>query len=50
MTQKEQALQQHFDWAGKLEIACRASVTDSKELAVAYTPGVAEPCLAIRDN
>ena len=50
MTQKEKALQQHFDWAGKLEIACRASVTDSQELAVAYTPGVAEPCLAIRDN
>lgn len=50
MTDKEKALQQHFDWAGKLEMTPRAQVTNAKELAVAYTPGVAEPCLAIRDN
>ncbi len=50
MNQKEQALKQHFDWAGKLEIAARAKVANSADLALAYTPGVAEPCLAIRDN
>lgn len=50
MTQKERALQQHKDWAGKLEISARACVSNSEELSIAYTPGVAEPCLAIRDN
>ncbi len=50
MTENEKALQQHFDWAGKLEITSRAPVRDAADLAVAYTPGVAQPCLAIRDN
>ena len=50
MTANEKALQQHFDWAGKLEITSRAKVENSEQLAVAYTPGVAQPCLAIRDN
>lgn len=50
MTQKERALQQHKEWAGKLEISARARVSNSEELSIAYTPGVAEPCLAIRDN
>ena len=50
MTIQEKALQQHKEWAGKLEITARAKVADSDDLSVAYTPGVAEPCLAIRDN
>lgn len=50
MTLKEQALQQHREWAGKLEITPRATVRTSEELSIAYTPGVAEPCLAIRDD
>ncbi len=50
MTDKEKALQQHYDWAGKLEITPRAKVENAADLAVAYTPGVAEPCLAIHDN
>ncbi len=50
MTDKEKALQMHYDWAGKLEITARAKVGDREQLAVAYTPGVAEPCLAIRDD
>lgn len=50
LTLKERALQQHYDWAGKLEITARASVSNSDELSIAYTPGVAEPCLAIRDD
>ena len=50
MTDNEKALQQHYDWAGKLEITSRAKVENAADLAVAYTPGVAQPCLAIRDN
>jgi len=50
MTDQGKALQQHYDWAGKLEITSRVPVRDAADLAVAYTPGVAEPCLAIRDN
>jgi len=50
MTDKEKALQQHYHWAGKVEITSRAKVENAADLAVAYTPGVAEPCLAIRDD
>ena len=50
MSEQNNALQQHFDWAGKLEITSRAKVENSQQLAVAYTPGVAQPCLVIRDN
>ncbi len=47
---KQEALKKHYEWKGKLEIAARAHVTNSEELSLAYTPGVAEPCLAIRDD
>ena len=47
---REEALNKHYEWKGKLEIAARAHVTNSHELSLAYTPGVAEPCLAIRDD
>ncbi len=50
MDKKEIALKAHKDWAGKIEINCRAKVTNREELAVAYTPGVAEPCLEIKNN
>jgi len=50
MNIKEEALKKHYEWKGKLEIAARAHVTNSEELSLAYTPGVAEPCLAIRDD
>lgn len=45
---KERALQAHKEWKGKIEIKCRAKVTNADELSVAYTPGVAQPCLAIQ--
>lgn len=45
---KERALQAHREWKGKIEIKCRAKVTNADELSVAYTPGVAQPCLAIQ--
>lgn len=49
-TKREIALQQHAQWKGKLEIACRAQVNNKEDLAVAYTPGVAEPCIEISKN
>lgn len=47
MDKKEFALQQHKTWAGKIEVISRAKVETPEELSVAYTPGVAEPCLEI---
>ena len=47
---KKEALKKHYEWQGKLEVTARAHVTNSEELSLAYTPGVAEPCLAIRDD
>lgn len=47
MDKKEIALKQHEEWAGKIEVISRAPVTNKEELSVAYTPGVAEPCLEI---
>jgi malate dehydrogenase (oxaloacetate-decarboxylating) len=47
MTAKERALKAHKDWAGKIEVVNRCEVRNMAELAVAYTPGVAEPCLEI---
>jgi len=47
MTQKSVALEKHLEWKGKLEIITRAPINTREELAIAYTPGVAEPCLEI---
>ncbi|MBR4068203.1 MAG: NADP-dependent malic enzyme [Clostridia bacterium] len=44
---REESLQKHYEWAGKLEVVSRARVEDSKSLSLAYTPGVAEPCMVI---
>ncbi len=44
----EKALRAHYAWQGKLEIAPRVPVTTSEELSLAYTPGVAAPCLEIQ--
>ena len=50
MDKKEFALKQHENWAGKIEVVSRAKVENAQELSVAYTPGVAEPCLKISEN
>ncbi len=47
MDKKQYALDKHREWAGKIEVVTRAPITNREELAVAYTPGVAEPCLEI---
>ena len=47
MSVKEEALKKHAEWQGKIEVVTRCAVTNKQELSVAYTPGVAEPCLEI---
>lgn len=47
---KEIALNKHYDWKGKIEVVSRAKVENSADLSTAYTPGVAEPCLVIKEN
>ena len=47
---KAEALKKHYEWKGKIEVVSRTPVTNSQELSLAYTPGVAEPCLVIKDN
>ena len=44
---KQFALDKHREWKGKLEIICKCPVETAEDLSVAYTPGVAEPCLEI---
>lgn len=50
MDNKEKAMKCHREWRGKLEIKSRAATETAEDLALAYTPGVAEACLAIKDN
>ncbi len=47
---KEYALKKHAAWKGKLSVECKCPITNKEELAVAYTPGVAEPCLEIQKD
>lgn len=47
---KKEALELHRKWRGKIEVISRVEVKDSRDLSLAYTPGVAEPCLAIKDD
>ena len=44
------AIKKHKEWQGKIEVVSRAPVGTKEELAVAYTPGVAEPCLEIQKD
>ena len=50
MDKKEFALSKHKEWHGKLSVESRAVITNKEELSVAYTPGVAFPCLEIQRN
>lgn len=47
---REESLQKHYEWQGKIEVVSRAPITNSKELSLAYTPGVAEPCVEIQKD
>lgn len=47
---KEKALKQHEEWQGKIEVTSRAKLETPEDLSIAYTPGVAEPCLKISED
>lgn len=46
----KESLEKHKEWRGKIEIACRAPMATKEDLSLAYTPGVAAPCLAIKED
>ncbi|NTV89344.1 MAG: NAD-dependent malic enzyme [Clostridiales bacterium] len=50
MTIQEESLQKHREWRGKIEVVSTVPVSNKKDLSLAYTPGVAEPCLEIKKN
>ena len=50
MNIREESLKKHYEWNGKIEVVAKAKVNDSKSLSLAYTPGVAEPCLEIQKD
>jgi len=50
MDYAKESLRLHQQWKGKIEVVARVPAGTKEELSVAYTPGVAEPCLAIQDD
>lgn len=50
MDYRKESLKLHSEWKGKVEVVARAKVNDKDALSLAYTPGVAEPCLAIQED
>lgn len=47
---REQSLKEHYKWKGKIEVVSRVQVNNREDLSLAYTPGVAEPCLEIQKD
>ena len=45
MNYMEESLRLHGEWQGKIEVVSRVSVKSKEDLSLAYTPGVAQPCL-----
>lgn len=45
---RQESLQKHYEWNGKIEVVSRCRIEDRHDLSLAYTPGVAEPCLEIQ--
>ena len=50
MNYSEESLKKHGEWRGKIEVVSRVSVGSREDLSLAYTPGVARPCLEIQKN
>lgn len=50
MNIREASLQKHYEWKGKIEVISRAPIHSREDLSLAYTPGVAEPCLEIQKD
>lgn len=47
---KAESLKKHYEWNGKIEVISRAPINTREDLSLAYTPGVAEPCLEINKD
>ena len=47
---RAESLKKHYEWQGKIEVISRAPINDRQDLSLAYTPGVAEPCLEIHKD
>ncbi len=50
MDVRKESLMRHYEWGGKIEVVSRVKIEDRKDLSLAYTPGVAEPCLEIQKD
>ncbi|MBQ1988881.1 MAG: NADP-dependent malic enzyme [Clostridia bacterium] len=47
---RQESLKKHYEWNGKIEVISRAPINTREDLSLAYTPGVAEPCLEINKD
>ena len=47
---REESLKKHYEWQGKLEVTTRCDINTRMDLSLAYTPGVAQPCLEIQKD
>lgn len=47
---RKESLKKHYEWGGKIEVISRATIETREDLSLAYTPGVAEPCLEIQKD
>ena len=50
MNYAEESLRLHEEWKGKIEVVSRVPVSTKDDLSLAYTPGVAQPCLEIQKD
>jgi len=50
MDVRAESLKKHYEWQGKIEVVSRTKVKNKEDLSLAYTPGVAEPCLEIQKD
>ena len=50
MDYAKESLKKHYEWKGKLKVSSTVKIADKESLSLAYTPGVAQPCLAIKDD
>ena len=47
---REKSLEKHYEWKGKIEVVTRCPIESREDLSLAYTPGVAQPCLEIQKD
>ena len=47
---RQESLKKHYEWKGKIEVISRCPINNREDLSLAYTPGVAEPCMVIHND